>query len=286
MDRSMGDRTIRDGRLYGIEGRPPTPDSKAQPLNPRRELAACFHAYKKTYIEIEELVRRMTSLKIYSCDEYEVYSGSNGFLIDWLDWDKISLALHSVELEVRRMDILHWVAIRQRNPLPAEVLAMVQNKVLDWKNAVHLTPFEKVDDKHGLKTLIATSGLAISSAEHDAISEQSKPYPSLAPTTEVSESMQADYSQAINYISAPNSEDERYQDEASRQPSLEIDEKGDVSPNGPNLIPFTEHGETTSVNKPAFPKKRQRSETVSDGFTRRRKGRRRKSDSWTTVSVS
>jgi hypothetical protein len=109
MDRSVGDTTILEGRLHGIEGRPPTPDPKTQPLNPRRELAACFHAYKKTYNEIEKLVRRMTSLKIYSCDEYEIYSGSNGFLIDWLDWDKISLALHSVELEVRRVDILQWV---------------------------------------------------------------------------------------------------------------------------------------------------------------------------------
>ena len=201
---------------------------------------------------------------------------------------------------------------------------MAQSMVLDWKHKVHLTPFEEVDDKHGLKTLIATSGLAIISAKHDAMSERSRLCPSLAPTTEVSESMQADYSQAMNYISAPNSEDERYQDEIARQTSPEIDEKGDVSPDpptsvntnsfceateesthcfnridfesgtessessmsGPSLSPFTEDGKTTSVNKPAFPKKRQRSESVPDGFIRRRKGRRGKSDSWTTVSAS
>jgi hypothetical protein len=196
--------------------------------------------------------------------------------------------------------------------------------VLDWKYTVHLTPFEKVDDKHGLKTLIATSRLAIDSAKHGAMSERSRPCSSLAPTTEVSESMQADYSQAMNYISAPNSEDERYQDEGSRQALLEIDEKGYVTPddmtggdtnsvyeateeptyrfnqidsesgiessessmNGPSLSPFTEYGRTTSVNKRAFPKNRQRSESVPDGFMWRRKGRRSKSVSRTTVSFS
>ena len=95
---------------------------------------------------------------------------------------------------------------------------------------MHLTPFEMVEDKHDLKTLIATSGLAKEVAEHDAISEQSGPCQSFAPVTEVSESLPVDYSQDMHYVSAPNSEDERYQSKSLRQPSLEIDEERDSSP--------------------------------------------------------
>ena len=113
MESNARDRVIPDFHLDEIKGHLPTPDPETQPLDPRRELAKCFEAYKETYKEtyneIEKLVRRMNSLKIYSYDEYEIYSGSNGFLFDWLEWDKLSLALHSAELEVKRMDILQYV---------------------------------------------------------------------------------------------------------------------------------------------------------------------------------
>ena len=122
------------------------------------------------------------------------------------------------------------MAVRERNPLPAELIETIQRIVLDWKHTVHLTPFERVEDKHGLKTLIATSGLVKEVAEHDAMLEQSGPCLSFAPVTEVSESLPVDYSQAMHYVSAPNSEDERYQSKSLRQPSLEIDEERDSSP--------------------------------------------------------
>ena len=109
MESNARDRIIPDVQLDGIKGHSPTPDPETQPLDPQHELAKCFEAYKETYNEIEKLVRRMNSLKIYSCDEYEIYSGSNGCLFDWLEWDKLSLALHSAELEVKRMDILQCV---------------------------------------------------------------------------------------------------------------------------------------------------------------------------------
>lgn len=102
--------------------------------------------------------------------------------------------------------------------------------VLDWKHTVHLTPFERFKHKHGLKTLIATSRLAKEVAEHDARSEQSRPCLSFAPVTEVSENLPVDYSQAMHYVLAPKSEDERYQSKSLSQPSLEIDEERDSSP--------------------------------------------------------
>ena len=62
--------------------------------------------YDRIYSEIRQLVRRMTSLKIYSSDEDETYDGVNGVLSNWLDWDKVSLALSSAELEIKRIEIL------------------------------------------------------------------------------------------------------------------------------------------------------------------------------------
>ena len=97
---------IPDVPLDGIKGHPSTPDPETAALDPRRELAKCLDAFKVTYDEIATIVSRMTSLKIYSCDDYEIYSGCNGFMFDWLEWDKVSLALHSAGLEVKRMDIL------------------------------------------------------------------------------------------------------------------------------------------------------------------------------------
>ena len=79
MESNARDRIIPDVQLDGIKG---------HPQDPQRELAKCFEAYKETYNEIRKLVRRMNSLKIYSCDEYEIYSGSNGFLFDRLELDK------------------------------------------------------------------------------------------------------------------------------------------------------------------------------------------------------
>lgn len=62
--------------------------------------------YDRIYSEIRQLVRRMTSLKIYSSDEDETYDGVNGVLSNWLDWDKVSLVLRSAELEIKRIEIL------------------------------------------------------------------------------------------------------------------------------------------------------------------------------------
>ena len=178
--------------------------------------------------------------------------------------------------------------------------------VLDWKHTVHLTPFERINHKHGLKTLIATSGLAKEVAEHDARSEQSRPCLSFAPVIEVSESLPVDSSQAMHYVSAPKSEDERYQSKSLSQPSLEIDEERDSSPDPlveinveslnsdkegpmhsfkgtlserglenpdsstrkPNLDPVSEDGITSPISKPTFPQKPQRFDNGSDGSIR------------------
>ena len=97
---------LYDVPLEGIKGHSPTPQPECLCLDPQQELMKSFRVYDRIYSEIRQLVRRMTSLKIYSCDEDETYDGVNGFLSYWLDWDKVSLALRSAELEIKRIQIL------------------------------------------------------------------------------------------------------------------------------------------------------------------------------------
>lgn len=79
MESNARDRIIPGVQLDRVKDHSPTPDPKTQPLDPQRELARHFEAYKKTFNEIEKLVRRMNNLKIYSCDEYEMGSCSTGW---------------------------------------------------------------------------------------------------------------------------------------------------------------------------------------------------------------
>ena len=106
MDHDNPNDKLYDVPLEGINGHSPTPDQQFLCLDPQRELTKSLDAYDRIYSEIWQLVRRMTSLKIYSCDEDETYDGVNGFLSYWLDWDKVSLALRSAELEIKRIEIL------------------------------------------------------------------------------------------------------------------------------------------------------------------------------------
>ncbi len=106
MDHDNSDDDLYDVRREGIKGHLATPDPQSPCLDPQRELTKTFKAYDRIYTEIRQLVQRMTSLKIYSCDEDENYDGVNGFLSNWLEWDKVSLALHSAELEIKRIEIL------------------------------------------------------------------------------------------------------------------------------------------------------------------------------------
>ena len=106
MEHENSNDELYDVPLEGIKGHSPTPDPGCLCLDPQRELMKSIKVYDGIYSEIRQLVRRMTSLKIYSCDEDETYDGVNGFLSNWLDWDKVSLALRSAELEIQRIEIL------------------------------------------------------------------------------------------------------------------------------------------------------------------------------------
>ena len=118
-----------------------------------------------------------------------------------------------------------WVAIREHTPLPAEIVAIIQRMLLDWKHTVHLTPLEKVDDKHGLKTLIATSGLAKYRFDEDTTSDRSIPWGSsddVFQASETSDTIELDYIHAVQYDSPAARDDGRYQDTALEGLSLEF----------------------------------------------------------------
>ena len=103
--------------------------------------------------------------------------------------------------------------------------------VLDSKRAVHLTPFEQVEDKHGLRNLLATSGLAEQDTRHKSImSGGSSPRPPSAPVTAPSEDMSMDYLQALDFALAPNCEGGLFHDMDTSQLSLDIDITRDLSP--------------------------------------------------------
>lgn len=68
--------------------------------------------------------------------------------------------------------------------------------------------------------MLSASGFSYS-LDDDVTPDQSKLSPSLRPITEISGSDLIDYAQAINFISAPNSEDGRYQENDEGDLSLE-----------------------------------------------------------------
>ena len=124
-----------------------------------------------------------------------------------------------------------WVALRQHTPLPAEIIIIIQRMVLDSKHAVHLTPLEQVEDKHGLRSLLATSGLAEQDARHESsMSGGSSPRPPSAPVTTPSGDMSMDYLRALDFALAPNCEGALFHDLGTSQLSLDIGITRDLSP--------------------------------------------------------
>ncbi len=124
-----------------------------------------------------------------------------------------------------------WVALRQHTPLPAEIIIIIQRMVLDTKHAVHLTPLEQVEDKHGLRSLLATSGLAEQDTRHESIiSRGSSPCPPSSPVTAPSEDMSMDHLQVLDFALAPNGEGGLCHDMGTSQLSLDMDITRDLSP--------------------------------------------------------
>ena len=123
------------------------------------------------------------------------------------------------------------MALRQHTPLPAEIITIIQRMVLDSKRTVHLTAFEQVEDKHGLRSLLATSGLAEQDTRHEwIISGGSRPRPPSAPVTAPSEYMSMDYLQALDFALTPNCEGVLFHDMDTSQISLDIDITRELSP--------------------------------------------------------
>ncbi len=124
-----------------------------------------------------------------------------------------------------------WVALRQHIPLPAEIIIIIQRMIINSKHAVYLTPFEQVEDKHGLRSLLATSGLAEDDTRHDSImSGELSPRPPSTPVTSPSEDMPMDYLQALDSAPAPNDEGGLFHDVVTSQVSLDMDITRDMSP--------------------------------------------------------
>lgn len=84
---------------------PPTPAALGQKRS-SIEFAEYASQYKRIYREIQRLITKIRSKKLYSCVEYEVYSGFAGNWMDDLDYDKLSLALNAAVLEEIRIDVL------------------------------------------------------------------------------------------------------------------------------------------------------------------------------------
>lgn len=123
------------------------------------------------------------------------------------------------------------MALRQHTPLPAEIITIIQRMVLDSKHAVHLTPLEQVEDKHGLRSLLATSGLAEQETRHESIiSGGSSPCPPSALVTAPSEDMSMDYLQALDFALAPNGDGGLFYDMDTSQIPLDVDITRDLSP--------------------------------------------------------
>ena len=124
-----------------------------------------------------------------------------------------------------------WVALRQHTPLPAEIITIIQKMIVDSKHAVHMTPLEKVEDKHGLRSLLATSGLAEQDTRHESItSGGSSPRPPSSPVTAPSEDMSMDYLQAPDFALAPSGDGGLFYDMDTSQVPLDADITRDLSP--------------------------------------------------------
>lgn len=69
-----------------------------------------FEEYSSQYQiiarNVRTLVRKITSMKIYCCEKYEVYHLSNTDWLNDLDRDKLALALNAAALEDVRIDVL------------------------------------------------------------------------------------------------------------------------------------------------------------------------------------
>ena len=124
-----------------------------------------------------------------------------------------------------------WVALRQHTPLPAEIIIIIQKMVLDSKHSVHLTPLEQVEDKHGLRSLLATSGLAEQHTRRDSImSGGLSPRPPSEPVTAPSEDMPMDRLQPLDFALASHGEGGLFHNMDTSQVSLDVEITRDLSP--------------------------------------------------------
>ncbi len=84
---------------------PPTPTLLAQKSS-SVEFAEYANRYQRLYREVQGLIAEIRSKKLFSCAEYEVYSGLAGNWMDDLDYEELWLALNAAVLEEVRIDVL------------------------------------------------------------------------------------------------------------------------------------------------------------------------------------
>ena len=86
--------------------RPPCTPTAPSPDSASIEFEECSNQYERVLRDIRRLVRKITSMKIDCCNDYEEYCPSDTNWLNILKWDKLSLALNAAALEEMRIDVL------------------------------------------------------------------------------------------------------------------------------------------------------------------------------------
>ncbi len=85
---------------------PPCTPTALSPDSASIEFDEYSNQYEKVFRDMRTLVRKITTMKIDCCNDYEEYCLSDTDWLNILKWDKLSLALNAAALEEMRIDVL------------------------------------------------------------------------------------------------------------------------------------------------------------------------------------
>lgn len=120
-----------------------------------------------------------------------------------------------------------WVAKVNAQHLPAEIVSIIYDMMLESKYQGHEHPWDKIFQQNRFSVMISASGIEYDPHE-EVISRLGGPCFSIQSATEMSESGPWDYSRAMDFDLALDNEDGRYQDD-NRNYLLDEDFTKDLS---------------------------------------------------------
>ena len=160
-----------------------------------------------------------------------------------------------------------WIAKFSVGPLPAEIVSIIYEMILNSKYQGHEDPWDKVFQQDCFSILISASGIKYDPRD-EIVSGQNSPCLSLQSATETLESGALDYAQAMNFDLHSDDGDERYQD-SMREHLLDVDITRDMSPETPSDAGMERlHNETGDFFQEL---KRRHSPSASDDSSQPRK---------------